>query len=179
MAIEIRPATLVERPALERLIEASVRRLSIGYYTPQQIESALVHIFGVDTQLIADRTYFVAVAEGQIVGCGGWSQRKTLFGGDQMKDEMGEDGLLDPATDAARIRAFFVHPDWARRGIGRQIIAACEEAARRAGFTRMEMAATLPGVPLYAACGYEAVEPIAAAMPDGETLPILRMAKVI
>ena len=175
MSINIRQANHTDMPVLEQLIPESVRALSANYYTPQQIESAILYIFGVDTQLIADGTYFVAESEGQIVGCGGWSKRKTLFGGDQMKDV--EDALLDPAVDAARIRAFFVHPDWARRGIGTRIIRACEEAAREAGFTRLELAATLPGEPLYRAVGYRAIERFDAPMPDGETLPIVRMAK--
>src|SRR5438132_13022679 len=115
MPICIRLATMNEIPALEQLIAASVRSLSIGYYSPTQIESALVHVFGIDTQLITDGTYFVAELDGQLVGCGGWSRRKTLFGGDQMKAV--EDNLLDPKIEPARIRAFFVHPDFARRGI--------------------------------------------------------------
>jgi GNAT superfamily N-acetyltransferase len=175
MPIEIRLANHQDITTLEQLIPESVRALSANYYTPQQIESAIVHIFGVDSQLIADGTYYVAECDGQVVGCGGWSKRKTLFGGDQMKDT--EDALLDPTVDAARIRAFFIHPNWARKGIGTRIIQACEEAARQAGFTRLELAATLPGVPLYAAVGYQPMERFDVPMADGETLPIIRMVK--
>ena len=117
-----------------------------------------------DTQLIADKTYYIAEAEGQVVGCGGWSKRKTLYGGDQMKAE--QDPLLDPKEDAGRIRAFFIHPNWARKGIGRRIIEACEEAAKADGFTKMELGATLPGEPLYAALGYEVTDRFEIPMGD-------------
>ncbi|MBK8025472.1 MAG: GNAT family N-acetyltransferase [Chloroflexi bacterium] len=127
--------------------------------------------------LIADGTYYVAVAEDRVVGCGGWSKRKTLFGGDQMK--AAEDNLLDPAVDAARIRAFFVHPDWARRGIGRRIIELCEEAARQQGFTRAELVATLPGEPLYASMGYEVTRRFDIPMPGGEVLPAASMVRAL
>jgi predicted N-acetyltransferase YhbS len=173
--LEFRLATEADIAALKELIPASVRSLSQGYYTPSQIESALVHIFGVDSQLIMDSTYYAAAAGGQIVGCGGWSKRKTLFGGDQMKNS--EDNLLDPHLDAARIRAFFVHPQWARRGIGKQIILMCEEAARGEGFTRMELVATLPGEPLYAALGYAVTRRFDIPMSDCEVLPAAQMAK--
>jgi len=175
MAIGFRLATVQDIPSLKQLIPQSVRALSAGYYTAQQIESALVHIFGVDSQLIADRTYFVAIADNQLVGCGGWSKRKTLFGGDQMKTN--EDNLLDPAHDAARIRAFFVHPGWARQGIGRRIIQLCEEAAQQEGFDKMELGATLPGEPLYAAMGYTVTDRFDIAMPDAEILPGAHMVK--
>ena len=173
--IRLRLATAADIPALEQLIGRSVRGLSVGYYTERQIELALVHVFGVDTQLIADGTYFVAETVEQIVGCGGWSKRKTLYGGDQFKSD--EDSLLDPATEPARIRAFFIDPEFARRGIGRQIIEACEQAAVAAGFRSLEMGATLPGVPMYEAVGYEAIESLEVPMPDGESLPIVRMGK--
>ncbi len=175
-AIRVRPARPDDIPALAELIPLSVRALSAGYYPPAQIESALAHVFGVDSQLIADGTYFVAEAEGRLVGCGGWSRRQTLYGGDHTKHEESE-ALLDPATDAARIRAFFVHPDWARRGIGRRLLHACEEAARRAGFTRLELGATLPGEPLYAALGFVVTERLEAPLPDGLTFSVARMAK--
>ncbi|MFN7931318.1 MAG: GNAT family N-acetyltransferase [Blastocatellia bacterium] len=175
MAIQLRLAVMEEVPALEQLIAASVRGLSEGYYTAAQIESALVHVFGVDTQLITDGTYFVAELAGQPVGCGGWSRRKTLFGGDQTKTA--EDNLLNPQTEPARIRAFFVHPDFARRGIGRQIIEACEQAAQAAGFRQLELAATLPGEPLYRAVGYDAIERWEHQLADGVVLPLVRMGK--
>ena len=175
MSIDVRLATKEDAPVLNDLIPLSARALSDGYYTPSQIESAITHIFGVDSQLIADGTYFVVTEDDQIVGCGGWSKRNTLFGGDQMK--AAADDLLDPAHDAARIRAFFVHPDWTRRGIGRRIIDECEAAARRAGFRRMELGATLPGEPLYAAMGYTVTERFDIPMPDGEILPAAHMVK--
>jgi N-acetylglutamate synthase-like GNAT family acetyltransferase len=177
MPIQLRLAREADIPALEQLIPQSVRQLGAGHYTPSQIESGLRYIFGVDTQLIADGTYFVAEADGRIVGCGGWSKRQTLYGGDQTKT--GTDPLLDPATDAARIRAFFIDPAWARRGIGRQLIAACEQAAQAAGFSRLELAATLPGEPLYTAVGYQVIERIDTQLPDGERHLIVRMGKTL
>jgi GNAT superfamily N-acetyltransferase len=131
-------------------------------------------VYGVDTQLIADGTYWVAEM-GEIVGCGGWSRRATLFGGDQYAGR--EDSLLDPTKDAAKIRAFFVHPDWARRGIGTTILDACEGAARAAGFRRFEMGATLTGVPFYEARGYTALETLTVPLPDGASMAIVRMEK--
>ncbi len=175
MQISTRLAVFDDIPLLNEMIALSVRGLSTGYYTPRQIESAITYIFGVDTQLVADGTYYVAIAEDTIVGCGGWSKRNTLYGGDQHKEV--EDPLLDPALDAARIRAFFVHPDYARRGIGKQIIKVCESAARENGFTGFELGATLPGVPLYTAMGYQAIERIDAPLPDGELLGIVKMRK--
>jgi predicted N-acetyltransferase YhbS len=175
MTVVIRLATVQDIPSLEQLIPESVRALSTGYYTTEQVESALVHVFGVDSQLIADGTYYTAISDDQIVGCGGWSKRKTLFGGDQMKTD--EDDLLDPAQDPARIRAFFVHPRWARHGIGRRIVQLCEEAARRAGFRTMELGSTLPGEPFYAAMGYEVTQRLDLALPDGVTLPWTHMVK--
>jgi GNAT superfamily N-acetyltransferase len=176
MQIKIRQAKTEDIPVLRSLIFASVRALSQGYYSNQQIESALVDMFGVDTQLIDDGTYYVAEIEGQLVGCGGWSKRKTLYGGDQAKAPE-EDSLLNAETEPARIRAFFVHPEWARRGIGRRIIEICEQAAQDAGFTRFELGATLPGEPLYKACGYEVIEPFDRPLPGGIALPLLRMRK--
>jgi GNAT superfamily N-acetyltransferase len=175
VAIEFRLATAEEIAILKQLIPLSVRALSQGYYRAAQVESALLYIFGVDSQLIADGTYYVAVAGDEIVGCGGWSKRKTLFGGDQMKAHA--DDLLDPASEPARIRAFFVHPQWVRQGIGRRIIEMCEAAARAEGFGRMELAATLPGEPLYTALGYEVTARFDVPMPDGERLPVAQMAK--
>ena len=149
-------------------------------YSPAQIEGALRSVYGVDSQLIADGTYLVAEAleaakEPQIVACGGWSKRKTLYGGDQYAAR--EDSLLDPARDAAKIRAFFVHPNWARRGIGSLILDACENAALETGFTRLEMGATLSGVAFYRAKGYAAVENEQVPLANGEVLTIVKMAK--
>jgi GNAT superfamily N-acetyltransferase len=169
----IRLATAEDLPALRDLIPLSARELSRGFYSPEQIESAIRFVFGPDSRLIADRTYFVAEADGGLVACGGWSRRRTLFGGDQMKAEA--DPLLDPSTEAARIRAFFVHPAFARRGIGAAILRACMDAARAAGFRRLELAATLPGVPLYETFGFEARERLEVPLPDGVRLPIIRM----
>lgn len=170
-----RLATFNDVSKLMELIALSVRGLSTDYYTPQQIESALKYIFGVDSQLIIDGTYYVIEKDGQFVGCGGWSKRNTLYGGDQHKEI--EDPLLDPAKDAARIRAFFVHPDHVRQGIGKHVINVCETAARTNGFANFELGATLPGVPLYTAMGYLPVKRVDAALPDGEVLGILKMHK--
>ena len=175
MQIQLRLATTEDIPALDQLMRRSVQSLSAGYYTERQIELSLIHVFGIDTQLVADGTYFVAEVNDQLAGCGGWSKRRTLYGGDQTKT--GEDNLLDPTTEPARIRAFFVDPDFARRGIGRRIIEACESAARAAGFRHLELGATLPGVPLYAALGYHPIEQIEHPMPEDEVLPIVRMGK--
>lgn len=172
----IRLAVPADVPVLRELINASVRGLQARDYTPSQLESALRTVYGVDSQLIADGTYFaVESASTIIVACGGWSKRKTLYGGDVWAGR--EDTLLDPRTDAAKIRAFFVHPAWSRRGIGGLILDACESAAIAAGFRRLEMGATLTGVPFYLAKGYVELEHIAVPLEHGETLPIVRMAK--
>ncbi len=162
-------------PALELLIPLSVRALQAAYYSSAQMEAALGPVFGVDRQLILDGTYFVAAHENQIVGCGGWSRRKAMFGGDHSR--MSEDALLDPAHDPARIRAFFVHPNWARRGIGRGILENCEAAILAAGFQKAELVATLAGEPLYAAYDYTVVERYEVPMSGGQFLPVVRMAK--
>lgn len=176
MPIEIRLATPGDIPRLTELIRASVSGLSDKYYSSQQIASALSHVFGVDTQLILDDTYFVAEVENQLAGCGGWSKRKTLFGGDQTKSDEIE-ALLDPATAAARIRAFYVDPRWARKGVGSRILKACEEAAGAAGFIKVELIATLPGEPLYSAAGYANLGSFEIPLPDGSSLPAFRMEK--
>lgn len=187
--IRLRLAELEDVPVLRSLIEASVRGLQTEDYTPAQIEGALQTVFGVDSQLIADGTYIVAEApllervpqeldsksNGIIVGCGGWSKRKTLYGSDHWTGR--EDALLDPQRDAAKIRAFFIHPHWARQGVGSKILQACEEAARAAGFSRYEMGATLTGAKLFAAKGYVAVKPISVPLNNGETLPVIHMEK--
>jgi len=171
----IRLAKSEDITVLQQLITQSVRGLSTDYYTPAQIESALKHVFGIDTQLIKDGTYYLIEKDGAIAGCGGWSKRNTLYGGDQHKET--EDPLLDPAKDAARIRAFFVHPDFARQGIGKHMINVCEQAAQTNGFTSFELGATLPGVPLYEAMGYQVIENIDVPMPDGEVLTVVKMRK--
>ena len=173
----LRHATPRDIPELHALIQLSVRALQAGDYSTAQIEGALGTVFGVDTQLIADGTYFALDSgEGRrIVGCGGWSKRRTLFGGDALHDR--RDDLLDPAVDAAKIRAFFVHPDWARRGVGSRILEACEDEARKAGFKRFELGATLTGELLYTARGYIAVDRIEVALANGASLPVIRMSK--
>jgi GNAT superfamily N-acetyltransferase len=176
MNIRVRLATPDDIPLLRELIDASVRGLQAHDYTPAQIEAALKTVYGVDSQLIADGTYFVADTESaEIVGCGGWSKRKTLFGGDHWRGR--HDALLDPSHEAAKIRAFFVHPAWARRGIGSLILEACETAAKAAGFTRLEMGATLSGVPFYRTKGYETLENIQVPLGKGESMIVVRMAK--
>lgn len=179
MQFRLRKALMADIPRMREVIEASVRGLQATEYTPAQIEGALKSVYGVDTQLIADGTYFAVetTSEVTIVACGGWSKRKTLYGGDQYACR--EDSLLDPIHDAAKIRAFFVHPDWARKGIGSLILDACEHAALAAGFTRLEMGATLSGVPLYRAKGYIELEPENVPLGKGEVLPIVRMSKAI
>ena len=178
MEFFLRKAEPADIPTLRVLIEASVRGLQAGDYSPSQIDSALASVYGVDSQLIADGTYFAVEAQaegGRIVACGGWSKRKTLYGGDVWKGR--EDSLLDPAKDAAKIRAFFVHPEWVRRGIGTILLDACEQAAFEAGFRRLEMGATLSGVPLYKARGYVAVKDLSVPLANGESLPIVHMEK--
>jgi GNAT superfamily N-acetyltransferase len=180
MPFTIRLAVSADTPLLAALIEASVRGLQAADYTPAQLDAALASVFGVDSQLIADGTYFVVETDGAepvIAGCGGWSRRKTLYGGDRFA--VREDSLLDPARDAARIRAFFVHPQWARRGVGALILGACERAAVAEGFRSLEMGATLTGVPFYRAKGYQALEDLAVPLPGGESLPIVRMGKTM
>lgn len=173
--LRIRPARLEEIPALGGLIAASVRGLQGSHYSPAQMEAALASVYGVDTQLVKDGTYFAVELGERLAACGGWSRRKTLYGGDQAA--LREDSLLDPATDAARIRAFFVHPDFARRGIGARMLEACESAARAQGFFRFELAGTLPGVAFYEAHGYRGDTIVEIPLGEGLSLPILPMRK--
>ncbi|MGC2743524.1 MAG: GNAT family N-acetyltransferase [Candidatus Angelobacter sp.] len=181
-AFTIRPAVSADIPALRELIDASVRWLQSGDYSPAQIDSALRTIFGVDSQLIDDGTYLVVqtVASDSgndplIVACGGWSKRKTLYGGDRWRDR--QDDMLNPEVDAAKIRAFFIHPEWARQGIGTLLLDACEAAARMAGFTRFEMGATLTGAKLFQKRGYLALERIDVPLEADITLPVIHMVK--
>jgi GNAT superfamily N-acetyltransferase len=171
----LRPATLEDTPVLKRLIGDSVRGLSREEYTPAQIEAALGTAFGVDSELIRDGTYFVVEAGGNIIACGGWSKRTTLFGSDAQAGR--ESALLDPGRDSARIRAFFVHPDWARRGVGRLLLAHCEQAARAGGFRSTQLMATLPGRKLYAVTGYSGDEVTTLQLPGGEPLQLVPMTK--
>lgn len=168
-----RLATEEDLPALRTLMAAAIDRLQSAYLDPAQVTASRA-VMGLDTQLIADRTYFVVEAAGAIAGCGGWSRRATLYGGDHSGGR--EPRLLDPATEAARVRAMYTHPDFTRRGVGRRILAVCEAAARAEGFRRVELMATLAGEPLYRACGYGEVERIVDAS-GGAGVPLIRMGK--
>ena len=175
--IRTRAARLDDVAAIEELITRSVRVLSAGYYDDAQIGSALRFLFGVDTQLIDDGTYHVIEQDGVLAAVGGWSRRRTLFGGDRWKQ--GVDDALDPSREPARIRAFFVHPAFARRGLGRSLFAACERDASAAGFRRLTLMATLPGEPLYRALGFAADERVELELPDGVRVPLVRMSRPI
>jgi GNAT superfamily N-acetyltransferase len=144
-----------ERDAIRQLIADSARQLSRAHYNDAQIEAAIAEVFGVDTNLIEDGTYFVAEIDGQLAGCGGWSKRKNLYGGDQYSQRAA--GYLDPESEPARIRAFFIHPGHARKGIGRAILAQCENEAREHGFHALELMATLPGIEFYKSCGFKEI----------------------
>ena len=171
----VRVASEDDVPELSALIDRSVRLLSASVYTSAQIEAALMNIFGVDSQLIADGTYYVIEAGDAIVAGGGWSARQTLVGGDQMKTDA--DATIDPAVMPARIRAFFVDPGWTRRGLARRLYDACEAAARARGFRRFELMATLPGVPLYRTLGFVDIEAVDVPMQSGLVLPCIRMGR--
>lgn len=173
--LKIRPASHADIPALERLISRSAHGLSVGDYTPEQVDAALGDAFGVDSQLVDDQTYFVVERDGELAACGGWSFRKTLFGADGRPDR--EPECLDPATDAAKIRAFFVDPDHARQGIGKALLEHCENAAREAGFTRAELMSTLPGLRLYSRFGYVGEERVDYELKGGVKIPFVPMAK--
>jgi GNAT superfamily N-acetyltransferase len=177
---QMRQATHADASELRILIELSVRHLQRNDYTPAQIEGALGQALGLDTQLIEDGTYFAAAPCARphlIVGCGGWSFRQTLFGSDHGPNR--EKALLDPAKEPAKIRAIFVHPEWARQGLGSLILKHCEDAAQRAGFRSLEMGSTLTGVPLYSLKGYEQRESVDILLPNGEVLPIVHMMKTL
>jgi GNAT superfamily N-acetyltransferase len=176
----IRKAILADVPEIERVMHASMGDLGSGFYDPAQVASAVRYIAVVDRQIIEDGTYFVIEEEGRVVACGGWSGRAKLFSGPRSQDEAGSsDGRLDPAVDPARIRAMFVDPAYARRGLGRQILDAAEADAARAGFRTCELMATLPGVPLYRACGYEEIERVAIELPDGMRLDCVKMNRAL
>ena len=175
VAFSLRKARLDDAPVLDRLIGESVRGLSRGDYTDAQIEAALGTAFGLDSELIRDGTYFVAEIATDIVACGGWSRRKTLFGGDQQAGRESE--LLDPARDSARIRAFFVRPNRARGGIGRALIARCESEALACGFRSVELMATLPGHRLYRAFGYVGDARVEYSLPGGVMIEFIPMKK--
>jgi len=158
MDYEIRKAVASDEVAIAALIRASARGLSRNDYNDEEIEAAVSFVYGVDSELIIDGTYFVAEVGVELIGCGGWSRRKTLFGGDHANSR--QVGELNPERDAAKIRAFFVHPNWARRGVGSAILEKCETEAQKAGFRSLELMSTLPGLNFYRALGYEAVEEI-------------------
>lgn len=162
---------------LEALIRDSVVGLSSGDYSPEQLASALRHVFGIDTRLIEDGTYFVVEEQRRAIACGGWSRRRTLFGGDRYADR--SDDRLDPETEAARIRAFFVHPDHARRGVGRMLLRECERAARASGFRRLELMATLTGIGFYEREGFTLHERHELELPDGVRFPLARMTRAL
>ncbi len=175
MQFTIRQAIAQDIPELRELIAASARGLRFDCYSPEQVEGALGTFLGLDTTLVQDGTYFVVESEAKIVACGGWSRRKALFGSDHVPGK--DDGWLDPQADAARIRAFFVRPGWERKGIGTLMMRHCEDEARARGFSRLELGATLPGVPLYIRHGFEAADRVELPLPNGLTLPIVHMSK--
>jgi GNAT superfamily N-acetyltransferase len=168
-----RVATVTDIPALRDLMADAITILQQGFLSPAQIAASRA-LMGLDTQLVADGTYLVVEQHGTLAGCGGWSRRATLFGGDHTPGRSA--ALLDPAHHPARIRAMYTAPAFARRGVGRLVLALCEEQAAAAGFTRAELAATMAGIPLYTACGYSPIEPI-AGMHDGVEVPLMRMGK--
>ncbi|MEW6684350.1 MAG: GNAT family N-acetyltransferase [Nitrospirota bacterium] len=174
---DLRKAVLQDRDILETLIARSARQLGALDYTAEQIEGALRGAFGVDTQLIHDGTYFVVESEGRIVGCGGWSRRRTLFGGDSHAERSAAE--LDPRVEAAKIRAFFVAPEYARKGIGTRLLRHCEDDARSCGFSRLELMATLPGARLYARHGYVAGVPVQYELDQGVTIELISMSKTL
>lgn len=171
--LQVTPSTLDQIPELNQMIVESARALSRGYYTEQEAESAIKYVFGVDTALVKDGSYFTATLNGKLAGCGGWSRRRTLYGGDQRP--MGADEFLDPACDPARIRAFFIAPAAARRGVGKALFEACKQAALAHGYQSLELMATLPGVPFYKVLGFEKMEDVADTLPDGVTIRFERM----
>ena len=177
MKFHLRVATADDAAAIRELVDASVRGLQAGDYSAAEIDASLRTVFTIDSRLIADGTYFVAVTEdGSLAGCGGWSKRKTLYGGDHQVERV-EPELLDPAVDAAKVRAIFVHPRFARMGLGTVILKAAEEAAIEAGFRRFEMGSTLTGVALYALKGYREVDRVMVPVGDGEEIEVVRMVK--
>jgi GNAT superfamily N-acetyltransferase len=175
MALTWRIATADDLPALSAVMDAAIGELQKGFLDPEQIAASRA-IMGLDRQLVADGTYFVVEEDGRIAGCGGWSRRATLYGGDHTPGRDPE--LLDPATDAARVRAMYTHPDFARRGVGRLILSLCEDAARAEGFRRLELMGTLSGRPLYEAYGFAAIEEIIDSR-GGAPVPLVRMGKAI
>ncbi|WGU40931.1 GNAT family N-acetyltransferase [Phenylobacterium sp. NIBR 498073] len=174
--LTIRSAVSGDIPALKAVMDRAIKELLPAFLPPAEV-LASQEVMGLDTQLIEDGTYYVVEADGAIAGCGGWSRRATLFGGDH---SAGRDAaLVDPATDPARVRAMYTSPDFTRCGVGRLILATCEAKAKAEGFSRCEMAATMAGEPLYAACGYQRIEPFEAQTSNGVKVPLVRMGKAI
>lgn len=171
----VRKATLDDREAIAELIAESARHLSRDHYGDAQIEAAVASVFGVDSDLIYDGTYFVAEQAGTLIGCGGWSRRKKLYGGDRFSNRDAE--YLDPASDPAKIRAFFVHPQHARKGVARAILDRCEQEANEHGFRALELMSTLPGIKFYEACGYSRHGNFDLELDDGVKLPLVPMRK--
>jgi GNAT superfamily N-acetyltransferase len=171
----IRNATMNDVPAITGVMERAIAELQKPFLSPEQI-AASRRSMGLDTQLLADGTYFCVEIDGALAGCGGWSKRATLYGGDHSA-ETRDDRLLDPATEPARVRAMYTDPAFTRRGVGRLILEACEDAARTAGFRRLEMMATVAGEPLYAACGYRVVRRVERMAAEGVAVPGAVMAK--
>lgn len=177
MPLTSRLATEDDLPVLKALMALAISELQRGFLDEAQI-TASRQVMGLDTQLIADRTYFIVEEDGVLAGCGGWSRRRTLYGGDHSL-ALRDAALLDPTKDAARVRAMYTHPVFARRGVGRRILEECEAAAARAGFGRVQLMATLSGEPLYKACGYVEIERTAAAPVDGVVVPLVLMSKAL
>ena len=175
MSLTIRVATTDDVPRLEPLVAAAIEELQVGFLTEDQIRSSNA-IMGIDSQLVDDGTYYVVECDGDVAGCGGWSRRATLYGGDHSAGR--DSALLDPTTDAARVRAMYTHPAFVRRGVGRLVLSRCEEDAAAEGFTRLELMATMSGLPLYRAAGFEAIEEVTDDT-GGEPVPLVRMGKSI
>lgn len=177
MALTHRLATEEDLPALNALMTRAIEHLQDGFLSPEQVKASH-KVMGLDTQLVQDRTYFLVEEDGRLAGCGGWSFRATLYGGDDSVVAR-EPARLDPASDAAKVRAMYTDPAFVRRGIGKLVLSLCEDAARQAGFARVELMGTMAGVPLYQAAGYVGVEEVLSAPIDGVQVPLLRMEKAL
>jgi GNAT superfamily N-acetyltransferase len=176
MSLTTRLATAADIPALKDLMDRAIGELLPAFLSPQEV-AASHEIMGLDTQLIEDGTYYIVELDGALAGCGGWSRRATLFGGDHTGGR--DAALVDPATEPARVRAMYTHPDFVRRGVGRLILELCESRARAEGFKRCQLAATMAGEPLYAACDYQRIEAFEAETATGVRVPLVRMGKSI
>jgi GNAT superfamily N-acetyltransferase len=175
--LHTRIAKVEDLPALKVLMDAAIGELQKDFLAPEEVVASR-GVMGIDTQLVRDGTYFLVEIDGALAGCGGWSRRSTLYGGDH-STELRNDNLLDPKVDAARVRAMYTHPDFTRRGVGRAVLAASEAAAKAEGFSRVELMATLSGEPLYRACGYVEIERVHSPPVDGVRVPLVRMGKPV